>query len=104
MLDAAPGGKRIAYIEEKSCCPECRELLTLDHMFFDCPRIRHIWEAIHRLGRRHFALYRECEMKDVLTICDEYDPVALYHLSAIWAIWKHWCEFAFDEDFDTRLN
>ena len=105
MLDALPAGKRLIYRPLKAYCPRCQgPLLTPNHIFAECPLIQAIWTKIDALGSAHFPIYTPFTLDTVLDICQEYQPVRLYHMSAIWAIWRMWCTFMYDDDYEPQDN
>jgi hypothetical protein len=38
------------------------------------------------------------EENHIPTLLTTYNPVSLYHLSALWAIWVHWCKYFHDPE------
>lgn len=55
--------------------------------------------TIDNLGERHWEDYKPLKFNDIPIILNQYDPIALYHVSALWAIWVTWCTY-FHEDMD----
>ena len=106
LLDALPAGKRIIYRPDKAHCPFCnpQTLLTPDHMFIECPTITEIWNIINKVGKDHFHEYADFKMEMILHICEGYTPVRVYHMSALWSIWRHWCTFMYDSEYDPQAS
>ena len=100
-----PLGKRLIYRPEKAHCPHCQNtLLTPEHCFTQCPLILQVWQIIDQMGVAHFTRYNKFSEASFLDICAGYTPLRMYHLSALWAIWRQWCQFMYGEDYDQTEN
>ena len=95
-------GKRLRHMPlnvTRGTCPFCNQLATTEHMITTCPKSVEFMGTIDNLGERHWEDYTPLKFNDIPTILNQYDPIALYHVSALWAIWVTWCTY-FHEDMD----
>jgi hypothetical protein len=68
-------------------------------MFFDCSEARALWEHLDVLGKAHWGdAYTTLTQNEIPVLLNQYNPIALFHLSALWAMWAHWCRYFHDDD------
>ena len=65
-------------------------------MLIECDIVKSIWCEIHRLGSLHWIDYKPIDYNQIPDILKEYDPIKIYHISAIWALWVTWCKYFYD--------
>jgi exonuclease III len=93
-------GKVLRHYTDRGDCPNCGVTASWQHMFFYCESAKAIWEEIDILGHSHWDEYIPLVKNDVPTIINDYDPIRLFHLSTLWAMWVHWCKYFHNpEDF-----
>ena len=63
-----------------------------------------VWQIIDQMGAAHFNRYKKFSEASFLDICAAYTPLRMYHMSALWAMWKQWCRFMYGEDYDQLLE
>ena len=52
------------------------------------------------IGEQHWAGYKSLDYEHVPTILTTYDPISLFHMSGLWALWVTWCSFFYEERSD----
>ena len=65
-------------------------------MFIECPKSKEIWNIIDQLGRAQWGEYESINHDFIPIMLKEYDPIKLYQVSALWAIWTTWCSHFYD--------
>jgi hypothetical protein len=91
-------GKIMQHFTDRGKCPNCGVTATWQHMFFYCESSKVIWEELDTLGLSHWDEYIPLIKNDVPTILNDYNPIRLFHLSALWALWVHWCKYFHNPD------
>ena len=100
-------GKQLKFSNPRGYCPHCEHpdgtRVTADwqHMFFKCTTAQTIWMEVDMKGHLHWGEdYEPLKLNDVPVILSEYKPQKLLQLSALWAMWVHWCKYFHQgEDF-----
>ena len=92
-------GYRLNLIKnDKGICPFCQTGANAKHMFSTCPNTNTFWNKVNTLGTEHWGdQYKKFQYNDIIYILDEYDPIKLFHISALWAIWRTWCCFFYED-------
>ena len=78
-------------------CPFCNIPASSKHMFIECPKSKEVWDIIDQLGNSHWGDYTALNYDFIPIMLKEYDPIKLYQISALWAIWTTWCSFFYDQ-------
>ena len=97
--DSVVDGLRLSFTElERGLCPHCDKVADIHHMLITCEHIQSIWIVIDKLGSTHWDEYFPLQYEQIPVILESYEPINLFHVSAIWAIWVTWCKFFYDPD------
>ena len=67
-------------------------------MLADCAFVKSIWQIIDKLGNEHWEDYNPLVYDLIPDILRSYDPINIYHVSALWAFWVTWCKHFYDPD------
>ena len=60
--------------------------------------VKSIWQVIDQLGNAHWEGYKPLVYDLIPDILRSYDPISIYHVSALWAFWVIWCKHFYDTD------
>ena len=82
----------------RGLCPHCGTIASTQHMLADCVAVKSIWRVIDKLGNAHWDDYEPLVYDLIPDILRSYDPINLYHVSALWAFWVIWCKHFYDTD------
>ena len=93
-------GKRLQHMPRnpsKGVCPFCNVSAESKHIFESCTKTMEFWAKVDHLGSQHWRQYTPLEYEYIPTILNTYDPISLFHLSGLWALWVTWCPFFYEE-------
>ena len=95
-------GKQLRHFSGRGFCPHCREVPVVAnwrHMFFECPVSIEIWVIVNDLGSAHWDDYIPLDPNEIPVLLNEYHPMKLLQLSALWAFWTQWCFYFHDTEY-----
>ena len=95
--DSLWDGNRIEY-SPYSQCPFCNTTLDRHHMFSTCPVYIQIQQLLLTLAQRHWPQYTSLEFNDIPTLLSDYNPISIFHIITLWAMWRSWSSYMFDND------
>ena len=97
-----PDGSKIKhYRPARACCPFCNVVAGRAHIFKTCPVTREIYRGIDALGLKHWgSKYWNLDYNEIPVLFQSYQPVALYHISALWGLWRVWTTHFFEADYE----
>lgn len=82
----------------RGICPHCGTIASTQHMLADCVVVKSTWQVIDRLGKDHWEEYEPLVYDMIPDVLRSYDPINIFHVSALWAIWVIWCKHFYDPD------
>ena len=82
----------------RGICPHCGTVASTQHMLADCVFVKSIWQIIDKLGNEHWEDYSPLVYDLIPDILRSYDPINIYHVSALWAFWATWCKHFYGPD------
>jgi len=71
-------------------------------MFSTCRIYQRIQSIIFTLAHQHWPDYTLLEFNEIPTLLDTYNPITVFHTVTIWAMWRSWSSYMFDDE--TRLT
>ena len=77
-------------LKDNKTCVVCGQVETLEHLYFDCARVKNIWSLISnklkiQIKHKHIVLGYYCETNTLTTSLNNLISLVLY------TIYKHWC-------------
>jgi hypothetical protein len=100
--DSTMSGDRIKAFSQKWKCPRCpgNQAASPTHMFQACALATRVWAEMDRIGTLQWGNnYTPFVYNEVPVLLQEYDPVAIYKVGILWAIWTQWTDFMYDPEF-----
>ena len=72
---------------------------TTRHMFSTCIMVQEVWSEANQLGHSFWSNYTDFNYdKDITLLVHEYEPVKLFKLATIWALWRFWCSLFYEPE------
>jgi hypothetical protein len=96
-------GKRLKHMPlnpSKGVCLFCNVSAASMHIFKSCTKTLEFWTKADHLGEQHWAGYKPLDYEHIPTILTTYDPISVFHMSGLWALWVTWCSFFYEERSD----
>ena len=77
-------------------CADCGVVASTQHMLMDCTYTKSMWCLIDQLGSKHWNDYKPLVYDQIPNILEVYEPINIYHTSALWSLWVTWCKHFYD--------
>ena len=61
--------------------------------------VQEVWAEANQLGHTFWSEYSDFNYhKDITILTLEYDPIKLFKLAIIWALWRFWCKLFYEPE------
>ena len=78
-------------------------LATTKHMFHDCIFAYDIWKTVNELGHLVWPKYSDFDYNEIPALLNWYSPPMLLQASALWAMWRVWCNYFYETDPELQV-
>ena len=61
--------------------------------------VQEVWTEANQLGHSFWPNYTDFNYRNDITILtQEYNPIGLFKLAIIWALWRYWCKLFYEPE------